>query len=72
MNLLPKFRKTVMVFFKKTLGYGYYCSKCNRNARISECFSHEYCFDYVKFQCPRCKRTWVIEFHNNEIRNLIN
>lgn len=71
MNLLPKFRKTIMKYFKKTLGYGYRCSKCDRNARIIEAFVNDYAFDYVKFQCHKCKRIWGIEFKNNEIKELV-
>jgi len=71
MNLLPKFRKTIMEYFKKTLGYGYHCSKCDRNARISEAFVNDFAFDYVKFQCPGCKKTWGIQFKNNEITELV-
>lgn len=70
MNLIPKFRKSIMCFFKKR-GYGYYCRKCRRNARISSAYADEHCFDYVSFRCPGCKRTWGIEFKNNEIKDLI-
>ena len=71
MNLVPKYRKTLMDFFKKTLGYGYYCRNCKRNARIIEAYADEHCFDYVNFRCSGCKKTWGIEFKNKEIKNLI-
>jgi len=71
MNLLPKFKEPIMVYFKKFLGYGHRCSNCDRTGKLIEAFVNEFSFDLVKFQCRGCKKCWVIEFKNNEIKNLV-
>ena len=71
MNLVPKYRKEIMKFFKKTLGYGYRCTICDRNARICEAFTLDDGFDYVTFRCPGCKGCWSMEFKNKEIGKLV-
>ena len=70
-ELVPKIRKKIMSFFKKQLGYGYRCSKCDRNARIIQISTSEFGFDYVSFKCPGCHKTWGMEFKEKEIRKLL-
>lgn len=70
-ELAPKIRKKIMDFFKKQLGYGYRCSNCDRNARIIEVSADEFAFDYVKFCCPGCHKRWILELHQNEIKDLV-
>jgi len=71
MNLLPKYRNAIMKYFKKKLGYGYYCRECKRNARILQAYINPFSSDMVMFRCPGCRKTWGMEFKNDEMKGIV-
>jgi len=71
LNLLPKHKKLITDYIKNKLTYGYKCSMCDENAIITCAYADKDCFDYVGFQCPKCKRRWGMEFKHGELKELI-
>ena len=71
MNLIPKHRAKIMKYFKKTLGYGYRCVPCDRNARITQAFVNFGSDDSVQFICPGCRKSWQMVFKKCEITELV-
>ena len=59
----------ILNYFLDNMGYGYRCVKCDRRAKIiSSSISG---FDYVDWECPKCKKHWGHEFHKKEIQRLL-
>jgi len=61
----------ILNFFLHTLGYCYKCSTCDRRAKIISVKASKFGFDYVSWECPKCKKHWSMEFKEKQIRKLL-
>lgn len=55
-----KILQTLWVFVKNTLGYGYKCTKCNKQGRMNYFAAGSY--PIIGFFCDDCDVGWSIEF----------
>lgn len=72
MSLLdkPTYQK-IMIYYKKHLGWGFKCFECKKQAIIQTIHRTEVC-DYVSWRCKHCKNTWIHEFDDLAISQVMN
>jgi len=59
-----KILQTLWKFVKDDLGYGYKCSKCNKQGRMNYFGAGSY--PIIGFFCDDCDVGWSIEFLKND------
>jgi len=64
MSVNKKILQTLWVFLKNELGYGYKCTKCNKQGRME--YFNGGSYPIIGFYCDDCKFGWSIEFLDDD------